>query len=231
MPNSWLQAGSYVTVSGDRLAMFYAANAAAVSYVTATWSGGIAATVPVVVYEISGAATSNPLDANASNPATSTQTSGTHSSFASSSSLVTNNASDILMFGMGASTTLSTEAAGSGYTLTSGGNTANGRACMITKIVAASGAQAATSITFTSATVRNTGIFAAFQASGTLAVVQAKNNSVVGSETVVTIASTAGNLLVMIAYQGVNSTSTLTVTDSTFYGGWPIPTAGPSWAI
>jgi hypothetical protein len=163
--NTYTQAGGYVTVSGDRFAMFYDCQAAAVTSVTATWSGSISATVPVVVFEISGLAASGCLDPHSGNPVSSTQTNGTHSSFASGT-LSTTNANDILLFGMGAGTNLSSEAAGSGFTLPSGGNASNGRAAMIYKVVAATQTNTSTSITFTSTTVQNTGLFAAFSTTG-----------------------------------------------------------------
>lgn len=163
--NTYTQAGSYVAVSGDRFAMFYDCRAAAVTSVTATWSGSINATVPVVVFEISGLAASGCLDPHGGNPVSSTQTSGIHTSFASGA-LSTTNSADILVFGMGAGSNLSGEAAGSGFTLPSGGKSSNGRAAMIYKVVAATQTNVSTSITFTSATVQSAGIFAAFSATG-----------------------------------------------------------------
>src|SRR6266849_9370973 len=61
--NTWTQAGGYGSASAaSRIAMFYVANAAAVTSVTATWSGSLSATIPCVVYEISGADPSSPFD-------------------------------------------------------------------------------------------------------------------------------------------------------------------------
>jgi hypothetical protein len=156
----WTQVGSYVTVSGDRFAMFYRPNSAAITNVKCTW-GSLNATIPVVAYEIAGAATSSPLDANASNPATSTQTNGTHNSFASGT-LSTNNANDILLFAMGASVNVVGEAAGTGYTAPTNWNASNGRCAMQYKIVSATQSSVSTSISFNSVAVQNVGIFAAF---------------------------------------------------------------------
>lgn len=159
--SGWTQAGTYVSVSGDRFAMFYRPNSAALTTVTATWSGSLSATIPGVAYEIAGAALSTPLDANASNPATSTQANGTHSSF-NSGTLSTNNNNCVLLFGMGAGNNQVAEAGGSGYTTPTNWNTSNGRCAMSYKIVSTTQSSTSTVITYNAVSTQNVGIFAAF---------------------------------------------------------------------
>lgn len=159
--NTWVQAGGYVASTGDRFALFYVPNATSVTSVTATWSGSITATVPVVVAEFSGVATGTPLDSNASNPATNTQT-GTHTSI-TSAALSTSNADDVLIYAVGSGTTITgTVGAGSNFTLPTRGNTTNNRCFLTYRIVSATQGNATTTPSYSSTTANQGGIFAAF---------------------------------------------------------------------
>ncbi|HEV1992424.1 MAG TPA: hypothetical protein VGR34_06130 [Candidatus Dormibacteraeota bacterium] len=98
--NIWTQVGGYASAStASRMAMFFSPNAAAVTTITATWSGGINATIPATMYEISGAAGLSPLDPNASLPGISSGT-ATATSLASAS-ISTSNVSGILLYAVG----------------------------------------------------------------------------------------------------------------------------------
>lgn len=160
--NTWTQVGGYVTSSGDRFAMFYSPGASSVTSVTATWSGGISATVPVVVIEFSGVATGTPLDSNAANPATSSGT--TSATSITSGSLSTSTATDVLIFGvgLGVSETGMTADTVHGYTLPAGGTTSNQRATITYKIVSSLQSASTTFVNFNTGTSTRTSIFAAF---------------------------------------------------------------------
>jgi len=160
--NTYTQIGGYVSSGSDRYAMFYSCSLSAqFTSITATWSGGLSATIPVVVFDITGLASSGCADGNGTNPATSTQT-GTHTTF-SSGNLSTTQSTDILIFGMGSGTSLNgSVSAGSGYTLPSNGCTSNQRNCHTYKIVSATQSSVSTSDSYTSTNASQAGIFAAF---------------------------------------------------------------------
>lgn len=125
---TYTQAGGYASgTTSQRSAMFYLENAAAVTFVKGTW-GSISGRIGGRVFEISGAATSSPLDAAAS-----TTGAGSATSLASGS-LTTTNANDILIVDT-ATTSVNTVAAGTGYTNPTGSQSQRGG--MSYKIVAA----------------------------------------------------------------------------------------------
>jgi len=158
--NTWTQVNSYVTSSGDRFAMLYSLGASSITSVTATWSGNISATVPVVVIEFSGVATGTPLDSNAGNPATSSGT--TNSTTLTSGALTTSNAVDVLIFGLGIGSTTTGMTAGTNFTLNANATTSNQRCSITYRIVAATQSGATTSDTWNTGSSNRTSIFAAF---------------------------------------------------------------------
>src|SRR5205814_10095858 len=97
--------------TGPRLGMFYVANSAAVTSVTVKFktSGGVVKP-GIMVYEISGAASSGVADGSVNNGTDSTTTS-------TSGSLTTSNANDMLIFATDASGDESRWTAGAGYTI------------------------------------------------------------------------------------------------------------------
>ncbi len=116
--------------------------------------------MPVVVYEINGAASSTPFDANASNAATSSNSAtGT---LLGSGTLSTNNANDILIYGVGENANTSGWTAGSGYTIATGGSISSGRAAMQSQGVSATQSNGTTTMSWTTAGADRLGIFAAF---------------------------------------------------------------------
>lgn len=150
---TWLQVGSTITIGNAALAMFYKANSTAVTTITGTST--TSATLPVCVYEISGIATSLPLDgfATASNVATGLSL--------TSGALTTTNANDILIFGAGKSSAeTGSWTAGSGFTTQT--PVTNARANIERKTVAATQAATTTTLTWGSTGVDRLGIFAAF---------------------------------------------------------------------
>src|SRR6266852_3745695 len=145
-------------VGNGRMQMWYRPNSASVTSVTVTASGS--GTLPVVVYEINGAATGTPFDANASNAATSSN-SATGASLGSGT-LSTNNANDILIYGVGENANTSGWTAGSGYTIATGGSISSGRAAMQSQGVSATQSNGTTTMSWTTAGADRLGIFAAF---------------------------------------------------------------------
>jgi len=146
-------------VGNGRMQMWYRPNSASVTSVTVTQSGGTG-TLPVVVYEINGAASSTPFDANASNAATSSNSAtGT---LLGSGTLSTNNANDILIYGVGENANTSGWTAGSGYTIATGGSISSGRAAMQSQGVSATQSNGTTTMSWTTAGADRLGIFAAF---------------------------------------------------------------------
>lgn len=158
--NTWIQAGGYVTSSGDRFCMFYCPNHTSVTSVTATWSGSINATVPVVVIEFSGVATGTPLDANGTNPATSSGTSAATS--LTSGSLSTSNANDVLIFGLGIGTTNTGMTPGLNYTLNTNAKTSNQRCAITYRIVSTTQTNTTTSDSWNTNASSRTSVLAAF---------------------------------------------------------------------
>jgi len=157
--SGYLQAGSYAS-SGttDRFAMFYKENSASITSITGTWSGSLVATVPCVVYEISGAATSSSIDAtvNASQNATGTTI--------TSGSLTTTNANDILIFGVGENANTSGWSPGAGFAIQSGGSITAGRAATSTEIVSSTQSGVTTTMSWTTTGNKIDTVFAAFKA-------------------------------------------------------------------
>ncbi len=146
-------ASGYSTNGTDRSGMFYFPASASVTSVTATWSGA-SATIMIIVFEISGAASSSVEDASVNN----TQASGTT---ATSGSLTTSNAADILIFGMGVGVSVSSITAGAGYTVPAGATTL--RSGMEYKVVSSTQSGVTTTLTWLTAAI-NCNIFAAFKA-------------------------------------------------------------------
>lgn len=161
IPQTWTQVGSTVTVGNGAMAMFYKENSAVVSSVSCTST--TSATMPCVVYEISGTATSGSLDGSAT---ASSSSSGT--TLTSGALTTTNPGSDILLYGMATGATQTGWTPGASYTidaqgaLPSSGQATNGRECMQRRIV--SGVQSAitTSTTPNSNGSDRIGIYAAF---------------------------------------------------------------------
>lgn len=151
---TYTQAGGYASGSTtQRSAMFYLANAAAVTFVKGTW-GTISGRIGGRAFEISGAATSTPLDAAASTTATASGTS------LASGSLTTTNANDILIVDT-ATTAINTVAAGTGYTNPTGSQSQRGG--MSYKIVSATQSGTTTTQTWGSAATASC-CFASFKA-------------------------------------------------------------------
>lgn len=141
--------------------MWYKANSAAVTSVTCQASAS--GTLPCVVYEIAGAATGTPFDANSTNADTIANT-ATGTSLATTSGLSTNNGNDILIYGVGENANqamASNWTAGTGYTITTGGALA-GRAAVQTKGVTATQSLATTTMSWTTTGGDRIGIHAAF---------------------------------------------------------------------
>lgn len=163
---SWTRV-TIVTISGIAMeeAMFYMANSASVSSVTVNWStsGGVKNTA-IVIYEISGAATSNVFDASVNSSANSSVTSLT------SGSLTTTNANDILLYGVSPNGAGGAETAGSGYTLPANSTSTNGRLGMEYKIVSAIQSSVTTSLSWATAIFGATGIFASFKAASAVTI-------------------------------------------------------------
>lgn len=156
--NTWVQAGNYISLGG-RMALFYAANAAAVTSVTGTWSGGLSVSVDGIVFEIANAVQVSPLDPNVLNSIASTQAASVTA--LPSGSLSSSNMLDILLYvvKVGGSTA-GGFTVGSGYTFPA--NNATAAMSMQYKIVSA--VQNATTTTMTWVTTRGNdlGFFAAF---------------------------------------------------------------------
>ena len=114
---TWTQVNGYVSSNAtNQAAMWYKENSAAVTSVTATWSGGISTRISGMVFEISGAALSGSLDANVTDTNTGSVTTET------SGSLTTTNANDILIYGVRLSSNQTSFTAGSGYTIPTNGS-------------------------------------------------------------------------------------------------------------
>lgn len=155
--NSWVQAGTYNRPSTSKdVAIFFATNAAAITTLTATWSGSISANVSATVYEISGADTVSPLDANGANASN-----GSPVATLTSGSLTTTNANDILLFGIYFSAVVSAQTAGTSFAFQSGGT--GSRVGMDFEIVSSIQTAVTTTTTWTT-NARPTGNFVSFKA-------------------------------------------------------------------
>jgi hypothetical protein len=140
--------------TGNRASQWTHANSAALTSVTCTWSPNPTATVTATVFEVSGMAASSPEDAAIGN----NQGSGTT---ATSGSLTTTNANDILVFSVGLGGAFSAPAAGAGYTLPANDTTM--RNFVTYKIVSATQSGVTTTGTWTTAEL-NVNFFIAYKA-------------------------------------------------------------------
>jgi hypothetical protein len=147
--------------TGPRVGMFYMANSAAVTSVTVnyTTSGGVIKP-GIMVFEISGAASSGVADGSVNNatPSFTTSTSG---------SLTTTNANDILIFATDASGDETGWTAGAGYVIpnnsvTTGGSGSSVRMAMQYKVVTSNLTNTTSGMTYTDSNW-NGNIFAAFK--------------------------------------------------------------------
>ncbi|MCU1301709.1 MAG: hypothetical protein JWQ87_1993 [Candidatus Sulfotelmatobacter sp.] len=146
-----------VTVgAGGIAAMWYMPNSASITTVTVSVS--VAATLPVIVYEITGAALNTPFDGNAANPALASN-SGTGTSL-TSGTLTTSNAHDILLYGVGEATT-GNFTVGPGYSF-NGTTVTTFRAAMQSLGVSAVQNGVTTSMSWNNTGLDRIGIFAAF---------------------------------------------------------------------
>lgn len=158
---SYLQVGSTVTVGNGAMAMFYRENAPSVTSVQCTSS--TSATLPCVVYEISGTASSGSLDGSATATASASGTTLT-----SGALTTTNTGSDILLYGMATGATQTAWTVGASHTidaqgaLPSSGQAINGRECMQRRIVSGVQSAVTTSTTPNSNGSDRIGIYAAF---------------------------------------------------------------------
>jgi len=162
---TWIQAGGYVSAdTSSNQAGFYKPNSASVTSITGTWSGSLSATIPCIMYEISGAATGNPFDANTSNPASSSNTASGNT--LNSGTLSTNNTNDILLYAVGIGGNAGTNwiaDTGHGYSFPTNSNTGStGRLGIESKIVSSPQNGVTTFITTSNAQLHRTGIFVAF---------------------------------------------------------------------
>lgn len=154
----WTQTGSgYSSANtGSRAAMFWRANSASLTSVTATWSGGLSTTVTGVACEISGVATASPEDnsVNSNN--------NTASATATSGSLTTTNAVDILIFAIRTGGNISNCVAGSSFAIPS--NATSVRVCLQTEDVTSTQSGTTTTMTWTTTQTVAT-VFLALKAS------------------------------------------------------------------
>lgn len=151
---TWTQTASgYSSTGGNhRAAIFFIPNSSSVTSVTGTWTSSVG-TVDIVLYEVSGAVTSSPEDSSVNNSQTATTT-------ATSGSLTTNNANDILLFGSRINGSHSGVTAGSGYTMSS--SAISNRGNMQYQIVSSAQSGVTTTMTWTT-TEDNENVFAAFK--------------------------------------------------------------------
>lgn len=145
--------------TGDRMVVFFRANSAALSSVTCTWSPNPSGVVDGIVYEVSGMVSSGGEDSSVNN----TQGSGTT---ATSGSLTTTNAKDILYFATCLNGSYSAATSGTGYTIPANGW--SGRCISEYKIVAATQSAVTTTAGWTTAR-SNASIFAGFKGAATAA--------------------------------------------------------------
>lgn len=163
---TWTQAGSYESInSSNRSGIFYRANSSAVTTVTAnfTTSGGVTR-AGIVCYEISGAASSSPLDVIVQNVNTASTTSLT------SSMLTTTNANDILLFGADVTTDQTYPGgftAGSGFDFFSTSFSMDTRQAVSYEIVSTLQSNVTTSMSW-GATGSSSGGFVAFKSSSNI---------------------------------------------------------------
>ncbi len=155
---TWTQtaSGYASSASSNRSAMFYKANSAAVTSVTATWTAA-GNNVGAVVFEVRGADASSPADGSVNS-----NLSGSAITSLTSGSLTTANANDILIYAARSQNDETTWTAGNGYTIPTNGN--NTRQGMQYEIVSSIQSGVTTSVSWNNGTAGAAGIFAAFKA-------------------------------------------------------------------
>ncbi|HEV2520844.1 MAG TPA: DUF4038 domain-containing protein [Candidatus Acidoferrales bacterium] len=155
---SWTQttSGYASSASTNRSAMFYRANSAAVTSITATWTAS-ANNIGAIVYEISGADISSPADGSVNS-----SLSGSGITSLTSGSPTTTNANDILIYGARSQNDETTWTAGTGYTIPANGS--NTRQGTQFKVVTSTQSGVTTTMSWNTGTVGAAGIFAAFKA-------------------------------------------------------------------
>ena len=112
---TWSQTVSGYISNGttNRSAMWVKPNSAAVTTITATWVT-LTTTIEMIVFEVSGGVVSSAEDSSVNNTENAVTT-------ATSGSLTTTNATDILVMGTGLSGAFTSPTAGTGYTLPTNG--------------------------------------------------------------------------------------------------------------
>lgn len=152
---TWTQTASSYSANSttNRAAMFVKPNSAAVTTVTATWTVSAATVTDLIVCEFTGGISASAEDSsvNSSGNAHTTATSGT---------LTTTNANDVLVFAIRLSGAFTSPVAGTGYTVPTNGSSA--RAILEYKIVSAT--QAATTTVSWTTSLNDAGIYAGFKA-------------------------------------------------------------------
>jgi hypothetical protein len=119
--SGWLQAGGYVTPAGDngRSTMWYIENSAALTSVTATWSGNLSSLIYAVVLEVQGILPANSINGT---PVNSTATSNVTS--LTSGTLTTTQFYSILIYAVGTSVNVTAFTPPGGYTIPTNGSDA-----------------------------------------------------------------------------------------------------------
>lgn len=160
--NTYTQLGSNTCVTGSQcIAIFYSTNAASISAtgITCTWSGSLSTTVFCEWQEFLGAATSSPLDPNASNPVTNTP-SGSSTSVVSGS-LSTNKANAVLVHFVFLPANVSTWTSTGGFTVQSLNNV---HAALAYLIVSATQSSTTVTMSWNNSNGSRVSIFAAWDA-------------------------------------------------------------------
>ena len=161
---TWTLAGYNSFSSSERCGIYYMPNSAAVTSVTAkyTTSGGVIR-AGIVVYEISGAATSSPVDAGPIG----TSFGSTQSSI-TSASLTTTNAKDILIFAVDVSGnqsgTNNSFVPGGGFSFAATGSATDARQAVAYEIVSLTQTNLTTSMSWGTAVGNGASQFVAFKA-------------------------------------------------------------------
>lgn len=156
---SWLTVGCF-TIGTAKYCMFYIESSASLTFATCTST--TSATLPCIIYEVSGLASSSTLDVSTSSSATGTATS------LASGTISTTQANEIIFYGVGNAATQGSWSAGSGYTIDPGGalpstgQATNGRAGMQRKIVSSTQAGTSTTLSWGNTATDRGGIIAAF---------------------------------------------------------------------
>jgi len=179
--------------------MFYLPNSAASTSVTATWSGS-RINRTIILFELSGMATSSMLDSCINIGSAGAVTSLT------SGSLTTTNANDVLIYGMVTNSAGLAPTAGSTYTIPTNGSTSTlgGRSFQQYKVVAATQAGVTTSMSFTGGPASAVGLFAGFKGAGS-------STTVTGN---LANAQNAGDFLVCYGAWSDNTSTVSSLTDT-----------------